>query len=121
MSVEKSKDPSLSFGRVIGKETRLPIGSRAVIRNVWWTSMAYTKKYEGKFNSPELQASADTDQWRTGISGLPESQVGYGHNPEFALKDAIKRNKELIRKLQDACLELDKALFQCLISQEISS
>jgi hypothetical protein len=120
MTVEKSKDPELSFGRVVGKETRLPIGSRAVIRNVWWTSMAFTKKYEGKFNSPALQPSADTEQWRTGISGMV-AEPGYGHNPEYALKDAIKRNQELIRKLQAACLELDKALFQCLISQEISS
>lgn len=99
--------------RQIGVETQLPIGKRAVIRNVWWTSRVFTKKYEGKFVT-DLQSKADVEQWYSGISGLPQSQQGSGPSPEWAIRDAIKRNEEHIKLLQAACAELNVALQNCL-------
>ncbi len=88
----------------------LPIGKRAAIHSVWVSDMVFCKKYEDKFRSEVLQSLADTELWYTGIFGNPHSQRGEGDTPEWAIKDAISRNKDMIRKLEQANSTLEHAL-----------
>lgn len=109
------------------RATILPIGKRAAIHNVWLSNVVFCKRYTGKFNGGHLQSLADTGLWFTGICGNPHSEQGSGSTWEWAVKDAIARNKDMIRKLEQANRSLELALqtersegqgTQCRISPE---
>lgn len=90
--------------------TVLPIGKRAKIHNVWLTGVVYCKKYTGDFRGGGLQSKAAAGSWYTGISGNPHSVQGGGHTPTWAVKDAINRNLDKIKKLAQANVDLEQAL-----------
>lgn len=66
--------------------------------------------YGGKLKHPQLQTRAEVKCYYTRIAGLPQSEEGSGQTVPWSLQDAIDRNNERIKKLQQANEILAKAL-----------
>jgi len=68
------------------------------------------KRYKGQFGSDDLQAKADTGLWYTLIEGNGRAIQGEGPTPELAIRDAIKRNREISKILETAAKTLEASL-----------
>lgn len=73
----------------------------------------FVVRYRGMFENPRLQAYADSNLWYSRIQGNSFAVEGEGTSPEAAIKDAISRNEDMIKKITLATASLRGALKEC--------